>query len=155
MQPQTEILNNPDSLITSTRVFNFNQTLVFKAWTTPEYLKKWWGPKDFTNTFHEFDLRPGGKWVFTMHAPEQGNFNNEVEFIKIEEPNIIWWNRISQPWFQVYTTFETVEGNKTKVIFNMVFDTQEARDKLIKFVPEKNEENFDRLEVVLKEMSLL
>lgn len=150
---EIEILNkSPDCLIASTRIFNADQKLVFKAWTDPVHLKKWWGPKGFTNTFHEYDLRPNGKWIFVMHGPEGGNYNNEVEFLKIEEPNLIWWKRISQPWFQVLTTFETVAGNKTKVVFNMVFDTKEARDKLIKFVPEKNEENFDRLEVVLKEM---
>ena len=99
--------DNPEFSIS--RTFNASSELLFKAWTSPELMKKWWGPKGFTNTFHEYDLRPGGKWVFVMHAPEQGNFNNEVEFIKIEEPDLLWWNRISQPWFQVYTTFETVE----------------------------------------------
>jgi uncharacterized protein YndB with AHSA1/START domain len=153
MKPTEEILNKtPDCIITSSRVFNVDQKTMFKAWTTPEYLKKWWGPKGFTNTFDEYDLRPGGKWKFVMHGPEGGNYNNECEFIKIEEPDLLWWNRISQPYFQMYITFETVAGNKTKVNFNMVFDTKEERDKLMKFVPEKNEENFDRLEVLLKEM---
>ena len=110
MQTQNEIQNkSPDCIITSTRIFDADQKLIWKAWTTPEYLIKWWGPKGFTNTFHEYDLRPGGKWKFVMHGPEGGNYNNECEFIKIEEPDLIWWKRISQPWFQVYITFETIE----------------------------------------------
>lgn len=35
------------------------------------HLKNWWGPDGFTNTFHEFNLRPNGKWILTMHGPEK------------------------------------------------------------------------------------
>ena len=56
--------------IVSIRVFDFPRELVFNAWTDPEHLVHWWGPKGFTNTFHEFDLRPGGIWRFVMHGPD-------------------------------------------------------------------------------------
>ena len=42
------------------RVFDAPRDLVWKAFTEPERMQHWWGPKGFTNTFHEFDLRPGG-----------------------------------------------------------------------------------------------
>jgi uncharacterized protein YndB with AHSA1/START domain len=59
----------------------------------PNHLKNWWGPKGFTNTFNEFDLRPGGKWSFVMHGPDKGNYVNECEFVKIEKPKLIAWKR--------------------------------------------------------------
>ncbi len=57
------------STITSSRIVNAPRELVFMAWTDPQHLQNWWGPKGFTNTFHEFDLAPGGRWKYTMHGP--------------------------------------------------------------------------------------
>ncbi|MBB4803395.1 uncharacterized protein YndB with AHSA1/START domain [Flavobacterium nitrogenifigens] len=149
----SEILSTTsDSEIATTRVLNFPQELVFKAWSNPEHLKNWWGPNGFTNTFHEFDFREGGKWVFTMHGPEKGNYENDVEFIKIEKPNLIAWKRHSKPLFQILTIFQSVSENETKVIFKMLFETEEECQKLKPYVVDKNEENFDRLEVELSKM---
>jgi uncharacterized protein YndB with AHSA1/START domain len=149
----SEIPNTtPDCEIVSTRIVNASQELAFTAWTNPEHLKNWWGPAGFTNTFHEFDLRPGGRWVFTMHGPDKGNYENEVEFIKIEKPSLIYWKRHSKPLFHVLATFEEVEAGKTKVVFKMLFTSAEECNKLKGFVVDKNEENFDRLEVELIKM---
>lgn len=148
-----EILSvSEDCQIVSTRVFDATKEDVFKAWGEPQYLAKWWGPAGFTNTFHQFDFKPGGKWVFTMHGPDKGNYENECVFIKIEKPALIAWNRISRPIFQVVALFDEAGENKTRIIFKMLFETTRECDKLRGFVPEKNEENFDRLEVVLKGM---
>jgi uncharacterized protein YndB with AHSA1/START domain len=150
---ETEILSTtPDSEIFSTRIVNASIEKVFEAWSNPDHLKSWWGPKGFTNTFHEFDFRVGGKWLFTMHGPEKGNYQNECEFINIDKPNLIAWKRRSQPLFRVIASFEQVSEGQTRIIFKMLFDSTEERNKLIKFVPEKNEENFDKLEVVLANM---
>ena len=150
----TAILNTtPDCEIVSSRVVNFPIQLVFRAWSEPEHLKKWWGPTGFTNTFHEFDFRVGGKWSFIMHGPEKGNYPNECEFIKIEEPALIAWKRHSKPLFQVLITFEEIDIDKTKIVFKQLFETAKECNKLKPFVIDKNEENFDRLENELKIMS--
>ena len=149
----TEILNvTPDCQIISSRVVNAPIEIVFQAWTDPHHLASWWGPAGFTNTFKEFDLRPGGKWSFTMHGPEKGNYPNECVFIKIEKPNLIAWYRLSKPIFQVVASFEEVDAAKTKLTFKMLFETAAECNKLKKFVPEKNEENFDKLEAELRSM---
>lgn len=51
---------NSDLEIFSSRVLNAAVETVYEAFANPEYLKQWWGPTGFTNTIHEFDLRPGG-----------------------------------------------------------------------------------------------
>jgi uncharacterized protein YndB with AHSA1/START domain len=140
-----------DRLIVSTRTIDFPRELVFKAWTDPAHLANWWGPKGFTNSFHEFDLKPGGKWVLTMHGPNGGNYENESVFEKIIAPELIIWNRNSKPLFRVEASFEA-SGNKTTIIFKMIFPTAEDRNKVINFVPAANEENFDRLEAELAKM---
>ena len=143
----------PDCEIVTTRIVNASINLAYKAWTDPNHLKNWWGPKGFTNTFNEFDLRPGGKWRFIMHGPDKGNYHNECEFVKIDKPNLIAWKRISKPLFKVLATFEEVSNDKTKIVFKMIFDTAEESNKLRPFVVDKNEENFDRLEVELTKMT--
>lgn len=150
----TEIIKTTaESEIVSSRIFNFQKELLFKAWSEPEHLKNWWGPAGFTNTFHQFDFKVGGKWVFTMHGPEKGNYQNECEFIKIDAPHLIAWQRISQPIFQILTTFEAINPNQTKLVFKMLFETVQECSKLKPFVADKNEENFDKLEVELAKMS--
>ena len=116
--------------------------MVFTAWTVPEHLINWWGPAGVTNTFYEFDLHPGGRWRFMMHGPEKGNYPNECEFIKIERPTAIAWQRISKPIFQVAATFEEVSSDKTKIVFKMLFTSAQECNKLKGFVVDKNEENF-------------
>ena len=149
----TEFLaTTPDCEIRSSRILNTPIHLVFTAWTDPNHLKNWWGPKGFTNTFNEFDLRPGGKWSFVMHGPDKGNYVNECEFLKIEKPTLIAWKRHSKPLFKVVATFEEISATQTKLIFRMVFDSAEECNKLKPFVVDKNEENFDKLEDELARM---
>lgn len=142
----------PENEITSTRIINFPKELVYSAWTEPEHLKNWWGPQGFTNTFNEFDLRPGGKWSFIMHGPDKGNYANECEFLRVEKPDFLSWKRFSKPLFQVAVSFETVSDNQTKIVFKMIFDTPEECNKLKPYVVDKNEENFDKLETELSKM---
>lgn len=151
--PTQIISTTPETEIISFRIFNYPRKLLFRAWSEPEHLKNWWGPNGFTNTFDEFDFRVGGRWRFVMHGPDKGHYPNECEFIKIEEPSLIAWKRHSQPYFQVVAEFEEVADGKTKLIFKMLFNTEAECMKLKKFVVDKNEENFDRLEIVLAKMS--
>jgi uncharacterized protein YndB with AHSA1/START domain len=125
---------------------------VFNAWTDPVHLANWWGPAGFTNTFEEFDLRPGGKWRFVMHGPDKGNYANECVFIKIEKPVLIAWYRLTQPLFQVVASFEAIANDRTKIVFKMLFETAADCNKVKSFAPVKNEENFDRLENELSQM---
>ena len=142
----------PDCEIVSIRLVPAPRALVYAAWTDPNHLKNWWGPAGFTNTFHEFDLRPCGRWRFTMHGPDKGHYPNECEFIQIEEPALLAWRRLTKPLFHVVVTLEEVSANQTNIVFKMLFDSAEDCRKVKAFAPEKNEENFDRLE---KELALM
>lgn len=57
-----------------TRVFDAPRGLVFGAWTEPERVKRWWGPRGFTMPFCEIDLRPGGVFLRCMRPPEGYDF---------------------------------------------------------------------------------
>jgi uncharacterized protein YndB with AHSA1/START domain len=51
------------------RVFPAPRALVFKAWTDPRHMARWWGPKGFTNPVCELDVRPGGAIKILMRGP--------------------------------------------------------------------------------------
>src|SRR5258708_30068077 len=53
-----------------TREFDAPRELVFKAWTDPWHLARWWGPRGFTNPVCEVDLRPGGSLRMVMRGPD-------------------------------------------------------------------------------------
>jgi uncharacterized protein YndB with AHSA1/START domain len=146
--------NHSNRKIVTTRTFNAPRETVFSAWTNPELLKRWWGPKGFTNTFHEFDLRPGGKWKFIMHGPDGGNYENESLFVEISEPVKVILDHISHPHFRLTATFEEAGSGKTKLIFEQLFETAELYNKVKGFAVDGNEENMDRLETVLTTKSL-
>ena len=55
------------------RIIDAPPALVWKAWTEPELVMRWWGPKDYTSPDCKIDLRVGGRYIFCMRAPkEQG-----------------------------------------------------------------------------------
>ncbi|MGO8884438.1 MAG: SRPBCC family protein [Streptosporangiaceae bacterium] len=65
-----------DTQILITREFNAPRHLVFRAWTTPELIRRWWAGDRGEVTLAEVDLRPGGTWRYVMMA--RGGF--EVAF---------------------------------------------------------------------------
>ena len=149
MLPEKEIINpSPDCEIISKRIFDAPRKKVFEAWTNPDHLKLWWGPQGFTNTFHIFDLKPGGRWSLIMHGPDGTDYKNESIFIEIKSQEKLVWNHLSGLEFQVVATFEKLL-NKTVVTFKMIFPSTEECEKYKVFVVDANEQNFDRLEALL------
>jgi len=52
------------------RVFEAPRGIVWKAWTEPERVKDWWGPKGYTTPACDIDLRVGGRFLLCMRSPE-------------------------------------------------------------------------------------
>ena len=72
-----------DREIVLTREFNAPRAVVFEAWTNPKQLPHWWGPKGFTTTVHEMDVRPGGVWRLTMRGPDGRDYHNRIVFVEV------------------------------------------------------------------------
>lgn len=145
---------NSDREIFSSRILNAPLEIVYEAFANPLHLKNWWGPEGFTNTIHEFDLKPGGKWILTMHGPEKGNYENSSLFKIVQPHKLISWTRVTQPLFDMEIRFEKLGDFKTKISFRMIFTTSEECEKIKKFAKPKNEENFNRLENVISNLKL-
>lgn len=63
--------NNPlEREVTIVRVLDAPPDLVYRAWTEPQRMQRWFGPKVFTNPVCELDVRVGGAWRIVMQAPD-------------------------------------------------------------------------------------
>src|ERR1700724_3857270 len=74
-----------------TRVFDAPRELVWKAWTDPKYVMRWWGPKGFTAPSCKIDFRVGGKFLCCMKSPDgqEGWNGGEYHEIVLHE-NIVY-----------------------------------------------------------------
>ncbi len=66
------------------REFDAEPELVWQAWTTPELLDQWWGPKPWKAETKSMDFREGGHWLYAMVGPEGEKHWSKVRFISIE-----------------------------------------------------------------------
>jgi uncharacterized protein YndB with AHSA1/START domain len=130
--------------IVTTRVFDAPRELVFRAFTEPEHLAKWWGPHGFTTSTQEYDLRVGGKWLLVMHGPQGANYPGEFQFLEIERPDKIVLDHVSLPKFRLTIFFEDLAG-KTKVSFRQLFDTAQTYRSVKHLAMPGNEQIFDKL----------
>ena len=69
-----------------TRIIDAPRELVFRMWTDPVHLAKWWGPRDFTNPVCEIDFRPGGALRIVMRAPDGTDYPMGGIFREIVTP---------------------------------------------------------------------
>lgn len=147
-----EETSTADREIVITRVFDAPRDMIWAAWTDPKQIVKWWGPRGFTSTIHEIDVRPGGVWRSTMHGPDGTEYLNDCVFTEVTKPERITYKlsggrkedrdvRAEVSWI-----FEAL-GSKTKLTLRMLFATAEARDRGAKTykVVEGGNEMLDRL----------
>ena len=99
-EPVNEIMEQGFVMV---RVFDAPRALVFKVFTEPAHLAKWWGPKGFTIHVSKLDLRPGGIFLFCMQSPEVEMW---AKFV---------YREIVEPERLVYVlSFSDAEGNTTR-----------------------------------------
>ncbi len=149
-----DMLLAADREVVTDRVIDAPRDVVFRAFSEPRHLAQWWGPAGFTNTFHEFDLRPGGHWRFVMHGPDGADYENRSVFDEIVRPERIVFRHLHPPEHPFQMTILFIEqGDRTRLIWRMRHETAEKSAAVRAFVAPANEQNFDRLEVELAKMT--
>ncbi|MEI6460087.1 MAG: SRPBCC domain-containing protein [Pseudomonadota bacterium] len=152
------------------RVFDAPRALVWKAWTTPEYVMQWWGPKGFTCPLCRIDLRIGGRFTYAMATPDGHIGYNGGEFRDIVLlERIVWlWhfadadgNRVSPANYGLphedragnidEIRFEQDSNGQTKLTYtrNDPTASQEEKDG----VAAAFEQIFDKLATVIAELA--
>ncbi len=97
--------------------------LVWRAWTDPDEIARWWGPEHFTTPREkiEIDLRPGGVCRMTMVGPDGQEYPNDGHFGVVEPPERLSFGQqtTSNPMIESgETTVEFLDlgGERTKVV---------------------------------------
>jgi uncharacterized protein YndB with AHSA1/START domain len=126
-----------DRVLVISRVFDAPRELVFKAWTEPERLVQWMGPRGFTsNVIGTMDVRPGGRYRYHMVDPDGGDHWQQGEYREVVPPERIvctyeWADaagNATRPRTLLTLTFEDL-GGKTRLTLNQaVFESATARD---------------------------
>ena len=120
-----------DRHIVATRLLDAPCVLVWKTWTDPKHVAPWWGPKGFTSTIQEMDVRPGGIWRLVMHGPDGTDYANKSVYVEVVEPQLLVYDHVSGPQFRFCATF-IAEGDQTRVTVRMLFPSAELLDKTAK-----------------------
>ena len=123
-----------DTEILITREFDAPRHLVYKAWTTPELVKRWWSGRRGEMTLAEIDLRVGGRWryVMTTSSGDEIAFNGEYrEIVENERPvhTEVFEAMPGDPAINV-VTFADADG-RTRLELLVQCETKETRDGII------------------------
>jgi len=124
-----------DRELTITRTFDAPCSLMFEVWTQPEHFSRWLGPKDFTATFCQMDVRVDGTYRACIRSPEGTDHWMQGIYREIVEPerlvfSFAWEDETGQPKHQTLVTVTFVaQKNKTRLTFHQApFESVESRD---------------------------
>jgi uncharacterized protein YndB with AHSA1/START domain len=133
-----------------THSFDAPRELVWDTFTRAEHIARWWGPKKYAITVHEFDVRPGGKWRIS-HSDGTRNIEFFGEYREVVKPE-----RLSRTFcFGDFPPIEESyafhdEGGKTRVVCTQNYPNVMARDMMAKSgAAEGGRESFERLDALL------
>jgi uncharacterized protein YndB with AHSA1/START domain len=127
-----------DREIVLSRVFDAPRDLVFRAWTEKEQFAKWFGPRGFTTTIREADMRVGGLLRFEMQGPDGKVWDNRIAFLEMKSPELLVFDHGSDTdddpaRFHVTLTFDEQSDKKTVVTLRQLHPTKERRAIVIGF----------------------
>jgi len=89
MKKQIHSTDTQERELVITRVFDAPRELVWKNWTDPELVKRWWGPEGFTAPYIKIDLRVGGESLYCMRAPDGKDYWSKGVYLEIVPPERI------------------------------------------------------------------
>jgi uncharacterized protein YndB with AHSA1/START domain len=130
-----------DVVVVITRIFDAPRDLVFKMFTDPIHLARFWGPAGFTSTVREMDLRPGGAFRLDMRGPDGAIYPCEGLYREVIAPERIVYSGGPDcghpcggglpPRALVTMTFAQHDG-KTTLTIDTRFEAAADRDAAVK-----------------------
>jgi uncharacterized protein YndB with AHSA1/START domain len=133
---QNLVTEPADRVLKIERVFDAPRDLVFKAWTEPEQLAKWFGPRGFNSTVQKIDLRLGGQSRIHMVSAENDTWFQGV-YREIDPPKRLviamnWVNAQGKPTSPETTLtlmFDDVGGKTRLTLHHAIFESTTARNQ--------------------------
>lgn len=145
-----------DREIAVTYIFDVPREIVFKAYTDPALIPKWWGPRNLVTTVESMDLRPGGVWRFIQRDQDGKEYAFSGVYRNVKPPEQVVYS-FEYEDLKGHVSVETVifeeQDGKTKVTDKTVFLTAEDRDEMLKSGMEEGvNESMERLTALLKNL---
>jgi len=155
--PKTEYTIEPGKQeIISTVVLDAPRELVFKAYTDPKLFAQWWGPRQYENKIDKFDSRSGGEWRVVQRGADgsEHGFRGVNHEVVPNERICATFEYEGVPGHVALqtATFEP-QGNKTKLVAHMVFQSVMDRDGMVASgMRDGADESMERLAELLERM---
>jgi len=137
-----------DTQILITRAFDAPRHLVFRAWTTPDLIRRWWSGGRGEVASVEVDLRPGGRWRYVLVAGDgtEAAFHGEYREIIPDERIVSTEVYEDVPEAEAVTTLTLTEtGGGTAMTLLVQHASQENRDRHLEY-GDSLQQAMDRLE---------
>ena len=147
-----------DREIVMTRVFDAPRELVFRALTTPELLKRWFGPHGWTLAECEIDLRVGGAWRFLSKGPNGRTMGMRGVYRVIAPPGRLEYTESFDEWPQQGSALITItlaeRDGRTTLTGTSLAPSREIRDAVLATGMEHGAaETYDRLADMLQALA--
>jgi uncharacterized protein YndB with AHSA1/START domain len=118
-----------------TRVFDARRRLVFKMWTEPDHLVRWWGPRGYTTISGLMEVRLGGTWSRSMRAPDGSVIRKRGVYREIVAPERLVFTYVTDdpagnpgPETLVTVTFADLGGKTRLALHQTGFEGGAARE---------------------------
>ena len=141
-----------DCEIVMTRVFDAPRHLVFDAFTKPELLKRWFGPRGWSLVVCEVDLRVGGTFRFVLRGPDGKEMGMRAVYREITPPDrsVHVESFDDYPGESVVTAVLVEQGGKTTFTASVLYSSREVRDAVLQSGMEHGAaESYDKLAELL------
>jgi uncharacterized protein YndB with AHSA1/START domain len=153
MTTTATITTPTDREIRIDRVFDAPRDRVFAAYTDPELIPQWWGPRSTTTIVDQMDVRTGGSWRFVSRDEDGSESAFRGAYREVTPPERIVqtfeWEPMAGHVAVETATFEDL-GEQTKVTTVSLFHTAEERDGMLQSGMEKGmNETYERLDELL------
>ena len=138
--------------IVLTRVFDAPRNLVFDAFTKPELLKRWFGPRGWSLPVCAVDLRVGGTFRFVLRGPDGTDMGMRGVYREIVPPerSVHTESFDAYPGASLVTAVWAERGSKTTLTITLLYPSQEVRDAVISSGMEHGAaESYDKLAELL------
>ena len=152
---KTSVTLEGDCDMLMTRTFEAPRELVFKAYTEPERLMQWWGPREWPLAVCKVDLRPGGIWHYCMKGPGGEEAWARADYKEIDPPKrLVYADAFSDadanvipPESLTTIEFEDLGGGRTRINSRTTFASAEQRTEVMGMgMVEGMTESLDRLD---------
>jgi uncharacterized protein YndB with AHSA1/START domain len=151
---RTAVVTTPtDREIHIERMFDAPRDQVFAAFTDPDLIPEWWGPRGTTTVVDRMDVKAGGTWRFVIRDPDGAEHGFHGTYREVTPPERIVWT-FEFEGFPGHVSVDTATfvdlGDQTKMIATSLFHTLEERDGMLGSGMEKGmNETYQRLDEIL------